>query len=144
MQSITITSIKARCEDANSIRAFLCTHHARFVGTDHQRDTYFNVPHGKLKLRQGSIENALIHTEGYLPLETGAADLGNILDKAVGTVLVVERKREIYFIDNVRFQLDEIEGEGYFVEIEALDPEDQITEAELARQCQFYRDALGV
>jgi adenylate cyclase class IV len=79
-----------------------------------------------------------------MPLETGAADLGNILDKAVGTVLVVERKREIYFIDNVRFQLDEIEGEGYFVEIEALDPEDQITEAELARQCQFYRDALGL
>lgn len=144
MQSITITSIRARLEDADSIRAFLWTHHARFVGTDHQRDTYFNVPHGKLKLRQGSIETALIHTEGYLPLDTGAQDLGNILEKAVGTVLVVERKREIYFIDNVKFHLDEVEGDGYFVEIEALDPEDRIAEEELARQCQFYRDALGL
>jgi hypothetical protein len=27
---------------------------------DHQKDTYYNVPDGRLKLREGNIENALI------------------------------------------------------------------------------------
>ena len=53
--------IKARCEDPRQIRDYLLSHHAIFKGIDHQRDTYFNVSHGRLKLRQGKIENALIH-----------------------------------------------------------------------------------
>jgi adenylate cyclase, class 2 len=53
--------IKARCEDPRHIRDYLLSHHAIFKGTDTQRDTYFNVPNGRLKLRQGKIENALIH-----------------------------------------------------------------------------------
>ncbi|RYZ45291.1 MAG: adenylate cyclase, partial [Chitinophagaceae bacterium] len=31
-----------------------------FVGEDHQVDTYFNVPTGRLKLREGNIEQSLI------------------------------------------------------------------------------------
>ena len=34
-----------------------------FIGEDHQVDTYFNVAVGRLKLREGNIENALIHYE---------------------------------------------------------------------------------
>jgi len=53
--------IKARCEDPRHIRDYLLSNHAIFKGTDTQRDTYFNVPNGRMKLRQGKIENALIH-----------------------------------------------------------------------------------
>ena len=52
--------IKARCTDSRFIRDYLLSRGADFKGTDHQTDTYFNVPHGRLKLREGNIENNLI------------------------------------------------------------------------------------
>ena len=53
--------IKARCADHAPLRAILEAHRARYIGQDHQVDTYFKVPDGRLKLRQGNIENSLIH-----------------------------------------------------------------------------------
>jgi len=35
--------------------------HPKFQGLDHQIDTYFNVQKGRLKLREGNIENSLIN-----------------------------------------------------------------------------------
>ena len=34
-----------------------------FKGEDHQIDTYFNVSKGRLKMREGNIENSLIYYE---------------------------------------------------------------------------------
>jgi len=52
--------IKARCKHPEGIRAILIQAGAAYRGRDPQRDTYFKVPSGRLKLRQGEIENALI------------------------------------------------------------------------------------
>ncbi len=38
------------------MRNYLLTHGADYKGTDRQTDTYFNVPNGRLKLREGNIE----------------------------------------------------------------------------------------
>lgn len=152
-------ALKARLDRLEPIRAFLMEHHARLAATDYQKDIYFDVPHGKLKLRHGTIENALIHKEsasaidpcsgkvGYFTLESPEVDadaLVLILDKALGTKAVVEKKREIYFIDNVKFHLDEVQGLGCFVEIEAVDVDDSATPEELSAQCCRYREALGI
>ena len=56
-----IIEIKARCSNPAQVRDLLQQQQARFVGLDHQVDTYFKAPNGRLKLRQGSIEQALIH-----------------------------------------------------------------------------------
>lgn len=151
------TALKARLDQLEPVRAFLMGHHARLVATDYQKDTYFHVPNGKLKLRRGTVENALIHKDrptsvdpeagdpGYFPLEiAGAETLADVLERALGTKVVIEKKREIYFIDNVKFHLDEVKGLGYFVEIEAVDVDDSATEEELGRQCCAFRDALGI
>ena len=53
--------IKARCQHQEAIRQLLLERDADFRGTDHQIDTYFEVPNGRLKLREGNIENNLIH-----------------------------------------------------------------------------------
>ena len=52
--------IKARCADASYIRSYLLGQQAIFKGVDEQTDTYFEVSNGRLKLRQGTIENSLI------------------------------------------------------------------------------------
>jgi len=52
--------IKARTDNVDRIRDILENEDADFKGTDHQIDTYFNVPEGRLKLREGNIENNLI------------------------------------------------------------------------------------
>src|SRR5205814_8883221 len=54
---------KARLANGKHVRAALKALGARFVGTDHQVDTYFRVRRGRLKVREGQIENALIAYE---------------------------------------------------------------------------------
>ncbi len=55
--------LKARTMRADRIRGYLLQHGADFKGIDQQTDTYFNVPRGRLKLREGNIENTLIYYE---------------------------------------------------------------------------------
>ncbi len=49
--------IKARCDELDRLRNILKELRADFKGTDHQIDTYFRVPSGRLKVREGDIEN---------------------------------------------------------------------------------------
>ena len=52
--------IKAKCSDHGRIRSILKSKNADFKGLDHQIDTYFKVNSGRLKLREGNLENHLI------------------------------------------------------------------------------------
>ena len=108
--------IKARCSDPDFVRRILKQRNAIFKGVDHQIDTYFNCHHGRLKLREGNIEHHLIHynredqagpKKSIVTLYRPAADstLKEILIKSLGIFVIVDKKREIYFIDNVKFQV---------------------------------------
>ena len=55
--------IKARTSNAAGIRKWLLENKAEYKGTDFQTDTYFNTVKGRLKLREGNIENNLIYYE---------------------------------------------------------------------------------
>src|SRR3989338_4175717 len=59
----TNIEIKARSTNQDQIRAFFLKNGADFKGTDHQIDTYFKVENGRLKLREGNIENFLVFYE---------------------------------------------------------------------------------
>lgn len=147
--------IKARCTSPAAIRAYLLAQDARSVGTDHQIDTYFQVPDGRLKLREGNIENNLIFyrrsdqpgpkaSHVHLsPVADGAA-LRSLLLAALGEKVTVDKQREIYFIDNVKFHIDLVKGLGSFVEIEAIDDDGTHTEADLLKQCEHYLQAFGI
>jgi predicted adenylyl cyclase CyaB len=141
--------IKARCSDPHFIRQCLVDHQAEFRGTDHQTDTYFNVANGRLKLREGNIENNLIFYERenkpgskesnfQLVNVPDAASVKEVLERSLGIKTVVEKKREIYFIENVKFHIDEVKGLGSFVEIEASDLYADVSKEELQKQCDFY------
>jgi adenylate cyclase class 2 len=147
--------IKARCKDPNLARAVLKALEADFIGLDRQRDTYFNVPNGRLKLRTGNIENALIHYDRanqdgpkssqvtLFPTTEGRA-LRDILEKSLGIKAVVDKEREIYFLGNVKFHIDKVATLGDFVEIEVIDRHGNIPAEELLTTCRRYMQALDI
>lgn len=153
--SILNIEIKARFDQPDRIRKILDEHNANFKGTDHQIDTYFDVPEGRLKLRKGTIENNLIFYKrdnqagpksssiNLVPAEH-PQKLHALLDNALGTKVVVDKKREIYFINNVKFHIDTVKELGNFVEIEAIDKDGTIGEEKLRKQCQKYLDLFDI
>lgn len=151
--------IKARCRSerqAEMIRAVLKEHNAEFRGVDHQTDTYFRVPNGRLKLRQGNIENSLVQydrpdqagpKQADVNLHHPAGDIDNLyatLEAALGILVVVCKQREIYFVDNVKFHIDTVETLGDFVEIEAIDSNGTHTCESLERQCRDFMVLFGI
>jgi adenylate cyclase class 2 len=147
--------IKARCHNHASIRQILSAQNAVYKGTDHQVDTYFVVPNGRLKLREGNIENYLIHyqrsnqegpKESHVTLFQSPADpaLKEVLTKALTTLAIVDKQREIYFVDNVKFHLDTVHNLGTFVEIEAIDIDGTLGKEKLQEQCSHYLKLFAI
>lgn len=147
--------MKARCEDPDRVRQLLKKDNADFKGTDHQVDTYFKVPKGRLKLREGTIEGALIHYdrpdhEG--PKQSNVAlfntkpgsGLKEVLMNSLDVLVVVDKQREIYFLGNVKFHVDQVKDLGSFVEIEAIDTTGEIGRERLTEQCDHYINRLGI
>jgi predicted adenylyl cyclase CyaB len=147
--------IKAKSNNQDTIREILKLKNADFKGVDYQIDTYFKVNNGRLKLREGNIENHLIYyqrenKEGpkqsdiILFKSDPKSSLKEILTKALGILVVVDKKREIYFIDNVKFHIDTVKNLGTFMEIEAIDSDGSFRKEKLFEQCQNYLDLFGI
>jgi predicted adenylyl cyclase CyaB len=141
--------IKAVCHEPEKIEQLLMREGANYRGEDHQRDTYFKVPRGRLKLREGTIENALIsydrsNTAGpkksdiSLYKSKDGGQLREVLLQSLEVLVVVDKRRKIFFIEQVKFHLDQVEGLGSFVEIEAIDYDGQIGESRLREQVARY------
>jgi adenylate cyclase class IV len=72
------------------------------------------------------------------------SSLKAILTRALGALVVVDKAREIYFIDNVKFHIDVVGPLGTFVEVEAIDGDGSIDETTLRDQCRGYLTELGI
>ncbi len=153
MKHINI-EIKAKSEQNDKIRSILKEQNADFKGTDHQIDTYFKVAEGRLKLRQGNIENSLIfykRENSCLPKESDVSlyrtkeinGLKEVLQNALSELVTVDKKREIYFIGNVKFHLDKVKELGEFIEIEAIGNSEEERES-LLEQCNYYLKLFNV
>ena len=147
--------IKAKSNNQDKIRDILKSRNADFKGIDHQIDTYFNVNFGRLKLREGKIENFLIYydredKEGpkqsnvILFKSDPSSSLKEILKKSLGILVVVDKRREIYFIDNVKFHIDTVENLGTFIEIEAIDKDGNIGRERLLEQCNSFLELFNI
>ncbi len=145
--------VKARCANPEVVRTVLRNRQARFAGTDHQIDTYFRVPDGRLKLRQGTIENALIAyqrpdqagpktSDVALAPVTCGDELRAVLERALGVLVAVDKQREIYYAENIKFHIDQVQGLGSFVEIEACGQPGE--EDKLQAQCREYMELFGI
>ncbi len=105
---------------------------ATFEGVLLQTDTYFNVANGRLKLREiNSKDGELIYYER--PNQAGPkssnyeicsiqdpAQLKATLALALGVLVVVEKKRDLYLYEEVRIHLDSVASLGAFLEFEGV------------------------
>jgi adenylate cyclase class 2 len=140
---------KAKVEDLELYENKLLTLNPKYKGLDHQIDTYFNAKIGRLKLREGNIENSLINydrenlsgaKESQIILYQHEPNIAlkDILKRQLGVKIIVDKKRKIYFIDNVKFHFDIVENLGTFIEVEAIDDKEQYTTEELKELCDKY------
>ena len=97
-----------------------------------QRDTYFRVPGGRLKLREETPggaaliqyhrpDEAVARESRYrvVPVEDAEA-LRDALDAALGTLVVVDKERRLLLWEGVRIHLDSVRGLGSFLELEGV------------------------
>jgi adenylate cyclase, class 2 len=146
--------IKATYKNLEKAREICQSLKAEYVGLDRQVDTYFHVPHGRLKLRESSLSGAYLipyirpnqegpkkSNYGILPV-ANAEHTKSLFAEMLGIDLVVKKNREIYLIDNVRVHLDEVDELGCFFEFEAVYDED--TEAQRLQEEKKVYDLMKV
>lgn len=122
--------IKARLhefEEARAVAASLVEEPPILL---HQTDTYFYVPQGRLKLREEDNGSELVF---YVRADTfvqkiseyqkvqinNSVRLKKLLSNALGIVTVVKKTRTVFQYGSVRIHLDEVDGLGRFLELEA-------------------------
>src|SRR3954469_7592227 len=120
-----------------------------------QRDTYFGGSRARVKLREQTPgDDELIayrrpdddetRVSEYLRVAVpDAAALREALDTAYGTRVVVAKRRRLLLWENVRIHLDEVEGLGSYMELEALAPRDEDLEPAREKLARL-REALEI
>jgi predicted adenylyl cyclase CyaB len=127
--------IKARLANLGAARAVAERLATARLGVECQRDTYFVCRNGRLKLREiaGGAAQLIAYerpdrpdakASNYQLLEIAAGDAGRalseLLQSALGVLVVVDKSREIFLHKNVRIHLDQVTGLGDFLEFEAV------------------------
>lgn len=124
--------LKARLPSLAAARAVAERVADRRLDDQHQIDTYFHCPTGRLKLREivgdraelisyDRPDDADTRRSSYYLVPVPDADLlKTALRERLGISKVVEKHRSIYLHDNVRIHLDTVVGLGDFLEFEAV------------------------
>lgn len=155
MRNLNI-EIKAKYDDLEKARSILKKLGASFSAKTRQIDTYYEVPEGRLKVRQSSEEDfdsIIFYRRENIPgpkrsdskrfdMEDACA-LKEILDAALRIKATVDKIREIWWLDNVKIHLDEVKGLGIFIEFEVITKEEKDIEKSESRAKELMR-AFGV
>ena len=146
--------LKAKCGSLDSVRQQLVDFKAEYRRTVKQIDTYFNVPKGRLKLRE--IYGAKAYIVYYKRLNSAEsrystyqmceipspAAFKEILSSVLGVKVIVEKQRELWLFGDTRIHLDRVINLGEFIELETVIRNQ--TEQEAWAEHQLVKDALGI
>jgi adenylate cyclase, class 2 len=144
--------LKARLDSIDAACAAADRCGAQFVEILDQTDTYFNVPAGRLKLREiAGVHTELIYytrdeatPERWSVYETvrisDAAGMRILLEHAYGVRATVAKRRLHYQRGACRIHIDSVENLGTFLEFEVQD----IPPEEAVRVMKEMREAFGV
>ena len=126
-----LTELKARADSLDPPRRRLQEIKAHHIGTFHQTDTYFEVPEGRLKLREteGTEKTQIVYYEredipGPKASRVFIIELQepeffkSFLHKVLEKKVVVDKTREIYRHQGTQIHLDKVKNLGTFIEFE--------------------------
>lgn len=141
--------IKVRPHDWERVHRVLARLGARDAGVETQHDIFYRCSSGRLKLRSSSRDGDMLiayaradaaglRASDYhlAPIEDRPALL-RALDATLGRLGEVRKRRHLFWLDNIRVHLDEVEGLGRFLEIEA-----QVDDAHPEHACREAAAAL--
>jgi len=122
---------KARCSDPRDAVRRVRAAGGRWIGREHQIDTYYRIAEGRLKMRKTGSRSELVwyfrgnslrskRSDVLMLRLSDAASVKEALARDLGVKVVVDKIRRVYLKDNVRVHIDNVRGLGQFVEIEAV------------------------
>jgi predicted adenylyl cyclase CyaB len=125
--------LKVRVHSLSAMKKIADKIGARYIATVRQKDTYYAVPDGTLKLREAAgktpelIYYRCTEFKGGRSSEYLIAPLANskqmhsLLSAILGErTMVVQKERTLYLYENVRIHLDRVNDLGTFLEFEAM------------------------
>jgi predicted adenylyl cyclase CyaB len=120
--------IKVELSSHKEIKAILKMNKIRFEGLLIQKDIYYKVDRGILKLRIENDKQTLIfynrnekskkRWSDFHLLEIKNNDGNEYLKRFLDVLTIVNKKRELYLFNNTRIHLDYVKHLGYFLELE--------------------------
>jgi homotetrameric cytidine deaminase len=155
MPSINL-ELKARDPEPQQTAARCRALGASDEGVLQQRDTYFAGRHGRLKLREQDASPAELiayrrpdtrEAEKSAFIRAGVADpaaLREALGAALGETVVVVKRRRLWMWEKVRIHLDDVQGLGTFIELEAMVGPGLNTPEEAAEKVARLRSKLAI
>jgi predicted adenylyl cyclase CyaB len=147
--------IKAPVTDAKAMRSRVESLGAAGPEELVQTDTFFNIPVGRLKLRQfGEGSGELIYYERpdavgpkvsnyFRAPSADPASLRDVLAHAFGVRATVSKRRAVFLLGQTRIHLDDVDGLGSFIEFEVVLHDGQSV-ADGERIATSLMDALSV
>jgi len=122
--------LKVKLDSHKEVKKLLKKIGADFVKTLNQKDIYYKINKGLLKLRIENGEQSIIkylrnekgkdRFSDYEVLHFSTGDTEKFFKELFKIETAVEKKRKLYMYDNTRIHLDKVKELGIFLELETL------------------------
>lgn len=152
-----MVELKARVDDLEVIRKKLNILNAKYVGIFHQKDQYFEVPEGRLKLREVKGYNTLEliyyqrenivgpkKDDAFILKIQDADEFKRILEMILTPMNIVKKVREIYRFKETQIHLDTVDNLGKFIEFERKIDEDSAIPKNNHKILENLMNQLGI
>lgn len=120
--------IKVKLNSHKEIKNILSKNNIKLKKLLRQRDIYYEVPYGLLKLRIENGKQTLIFYQrneeskkrwsDYFLVDITTKNSEKFFDKFLNRIVEVKKVRELYVYKNTRIHLDKVDKLGYFLELE--------------------------
>lgn len=120
--------IKVKLNSHKQIKRILNDNNIKLAEVLNQKDIYYKVERGILKLRIENGKQTLIFYDrnekskkrwsDYYLLDLSSTDANKYLKRFLDVMVIVKKKRELFWYKNTRIHLDFVQGLGYFLELE--------------------------
>jgi predicted adenylyl cyclase CyaB len=148
--------IKARAREFDALRERAAQLSSEAPLIFRQQDSFYDVPRGRLKLRQfddGTPSELIFYQRddrdgpkvSYYTRSpvTNPEAMHSLLATALSTRGIVSKERHVFFVGRTRIHLDRVDGLGDFIELEVvLGPDDEEQGGEAEAHAMFKK--LGV